>query len=260
MSRNLVSIAAPILVLTVFAAPATSAPLLFEWSGTDENSSPFTVTYTVRNVQNGESGFDQNTFDSTGLFTSTETTTDTQVVTDVTGDIFGGTYTLPTANPFDPYLFVITDDDGGNTLIDMFAGSDNSDIGLTFDGALVDWVALRGVADFAFIDPSTATSYTDLFPVGTYAISVPTVNDFMGEVLYNGNNDFVRLTPTSLTISLLSDSNPPTTPVPEPASLALLGLGLAGLGLRARRRRSPKRFDSAIHIPPAAISGADIKE
>jgi hypothetical protein len=220
------------IVAALTATPVFAAPLQFDWSGVDSNDDPFSITYSVRDVQNGETGFNSNEFNTTGLFTGTETTTDTQVITNVTGDIFAGTYAFPTATSFDPYDYVATRDVGGNTVIRIFAGSDSSDIGLTYNGAPVDWVVVEGIANLPFISPATATSFAELFPVGTYTI-LPPDQTFPSEVTYNFNSEFITLIPTTLTISRASDT--PANAVPEPATAALLGLG--ALGLLARRRR-----------------------
>jgi MYXO-CTERM domain-containing protein len=180
---------------------------------------------TVTNVQNGESGFNVNDFDATGLFTTTETTTQKLVVTNVTGDIFGGSYTLPTANSDDPYQFVETQNDNGNTVIGIFAGADSSNIGLTFNGQLVNWVIFESTANLPYVDPSTATSFADLFPVGTYSLTGQTGQSFTGDLTYNDFNSDLDLIPNSLTISV----------IPEPTSVGLAMLGLGGLALLRRR-------------------------
>lgn len=52
-----------------FGAPALAGPpLLFEWSGTDGQSGPFAVGFTVTDVQEGEIGYEISDFGSTILF------------------------------------------------------------------------------------------------------------------------------------------------------------------------------------------------
>jgi len=213
------------LAVTLAATPAlASQPLLFEWSGVDENSNPFAVAFTVADVQNGEPGYEFNDFANfiPILYINTETTGQSQVVTDVTSDAFGGTFATPSANAFDPYFFIEAEENGTDTALEILAGADTSDIGVTFGGAAINRVWATGTIDLPFSDPALASSVSDLFPAGTYAVTPHP--SLVSEVVYDNSNQFFVPTFDTLTISV----------VPEPATLALLGLG--GLALIRRRR------------------------
>jgi hypothetical protein len=222
-ARNPIIIACLAIAGLVLATPAlASNPLLFEWSGVDEDNNPFTISYTVTDVQSGEAGYDSNFFDASGWDVSTEEVGEKQVITDMGGDVFAGTYTYPTTTTSDPYYYLSAYEDSGDTYIYMLGGADNSNIGLTYDGNPVLWVEIAGTADYAFIDPTTATSLADIFPVGTYTITPDDFFDgFGGQIVMDSSAQLIS--PTSLTISV----------IPEPTSLALLGLG----GLAMLRRR-----------------------
>jgi hypothetical protein len=151
---------------------------------------------------------------------NTEQVGEKQIITDVASARFGGTYTYPTADVGDPYFLVDAFDDGGQTAVFVLAGADSTNIGLTYDGDAIERIQAAGTASFGYVDPSTATSLADVFPVGTYSLTAHPIS--INEVVHTGG--FFDPAFTSLTISV----------IPEPTSLALLALG--GLAMLRRRR------------------------
>lgn len=217
------------IVAALTAIPAFAAPLLFEWSGVDSNDDPFAVTLTVTDAQNGDTGYDSIDFGDPGNFeVVTEELGQTQIISNVTSTTLGGAFAYPSSTPLDPFGYVLAFDDGGQTYLSMGVGADDSDIGLTFDGNTLAYMQFDGILPLAWVDPTTVSSLSDLFPVGTYAVT----NEFgLFSWPVAGGAEFVS--PTNLTISAAPDT--PANAVPEPATAALVGLG--ALGLLARRRR-----------------------
>ncbi len=207
------------------AAPAlASQPLLFQWSGTDSSNNPFSVAFTITDAQNGDNTYDFNDF-GTSVFVDTETVGQTQIVTDVTSDTLGGTFAYPTSTNSDPYFYISAAPIAGGpgTFLQTYAAADDSNIGLTFNGNVIETLDVNGVPAFAFGDPSTAGSLSDLFPVGTYAV---TSGD--GLIEWNNQSDNEFLTPDTLTISV----------IPAPTTAALLTVGGVALVRRQRTRTS----------------------
>jgi len=213
------TIASTILAITLLATPAlASQPLLFEWSGVDSNSNPFSVAFTVTDVQSSDTNYDVIDFgDPAQVEITTEELTHDQIVTNVTSGTFGGSFTYPSSTLSDPYGFLFSFDNSGVTFLSIGFGADDSDIGLTFNGDAVTYVTFSGDLPLPWVDPTTVNSLSELFPVGTYAVT----GGF-------GNIDSVggtaSPTPDTLTISQ----------IPEPTTAALLGLG--GVALMRRRR------------------------
>ncbi len=208
------------IILALAAAPAlASQPLLFEWSGVDSNNDPFSVAFTVTDAQNGDTGYDFSDFSST-VFVATEAIGQSQIVTDVTSDTLGGAFVYPNATNDDPYFFLFASAGAGNTgtYLQIAAGADESNIGLTFNGNVVEYLEVAGELPFAFGDPSTAASLSDLFPAGAYAVT-----DGFGLFSWNAGAGTEFPTPDTLTISV----------IPEPTTAALLAFG--GLALLRRR-------------------------
>jgi hypothetical protein len=215
------------IVAALTATPVFAAPLLFEWSGVDSNDDPFAVTLTVTDVQSTDINYDFIDFgDPSQVEVTTEEIGQDPVVSNVTSTTLGGAFTYPSTTATDPYNYLFAFDNGGNTYLSLIAAADDSDIGLTFNGNALEYMEFAGDLPFAWVDPTTASSLADLFPVGTY-----NVTDGFGNLTWDGGSEFP--TPTSLTISAAPDT--PANAVPEPATAALLGLG--ALGLLARRRR-----------------------
>jgi hypothetical protein len=204
----------------VLATPAlASNPLLFEWSGTDSNNDPFSVAFTVTDVESTATNYDFIDFgDPSQVEVITEELGQDPVVSDVTSTTLGGSFTYPSASATDPYNYLFAFESSGNTFLSLVAAADDSNIGLTYDGNTLEYMEISGTLPFAWVDPTTASSLADLFPVGTYNVTGP-----FGNFDWNGGSE--SPTPTSLTISV----------VPEPTSLALLGLG--GLAMLRRTRR-----------------------
>ncbi|MBK5929059.1 PEP-CTERM sorting domain-containing protein [Halochromatium salexigens] len=215
------------IVAALTATPVFAAPLQFDWSGVDSNDDPFAVTLTVTDAQNGDTGYDLIEFGNPGYVeVVTEELGQTQIISNVTSTTLGGAFAYPSSTPSDPFGYLFAFSSGGQTYLSMGVGAEDSDIGLTFDGNTLADMQFDVILPLAWVDPTTVSSLSDLFPVGTYAVT----NEDGRFSWQEGGED---VSPTSLTISAAPDT--PANAVPEPATAALLGLG--ALGLLARRRR-----------------------
>lgn len=206
--------------IALAAPPAlASNPLLFEWSGTDSNSEPFSVALTVTDVQSSDTNYEFIDFgDPSQVEVYTEELGHDQIITNVTSTTLGGAFTYPNTTTTDPFGYLFAFENNGLTYLSLAVGADDSDIGLTFNGNTLQYIEFSGDLPFAWVDPTTASSLSDLFPVGTYDVT-----GAFGFLAWDSGNGTEYPSPTTLTISV----------IPEPSSIALLALG--GLALLRRR-------------------------
>jgi MYXO-CTERM domain-containing protein len=221
-----------VLSLSLFLGVAAQAQVSFTWSGTytyDDNGSPtpptpFEITFTTADPLIDDPSYAYNFLTSTYFEAGTEDLDDSVLIQNITGDLLGGSWSLPSTTFDDPYDYFYNLEASGDTFVYQYAGQDDSDdIGLTFDGVTVEDLYLEGVIPLPWVDPTGLNRWSDFFTPGTYAVT-----DGVGTIWLDGSPD-IDLVADSLTISV----------IPEPAHFTgiagLLGLGLV-LFLRRRKQ------------------------
>lgn len=164
-------------------------------------------------------------------------TTEPALFTAVGGTGMAGTFidpVGPTGSPFSMVRF------HGTNFIEMFAGADAGNIGLTTlaGTTLTHAIANMNLEGINFVEPATYTNPADYFAgyVGEY-------HAWGGSVgLYGGGFDGATFQVTALSISnsissRISYSDGNVSAIPEPSTYAaLFGLGALGLAFYRRRR------------------------
>jgi hypothetical protein len=222
-----------VLAIALGEASAAHAQISITLSGTATNNTlgytigqPVTFTYTIAS---SFGNYTPSYFDASYNNWYEYHVPADSLFTAVTGTGLTGTYTRPTFDDTDPHSFLQLRknvDGSGYDFMQMSAGSQHGDMGLSVGGELVQSIYMqlsRTGANFAFaatwVEPTTVLSAA----MGTYDPTLGTTYGLTITRTIGGNANFEI---TSMTISA----------VPEPSAYAMFA-GVSALGLAMYRRR-----------------------
>lgn len=231
---------APLLALLASAPPA-SAQIVFTVTATAENT-PGTAAqgytagraYTFAYTLTPDYPVNHNYFPgrNDGWFEK-DITAEPALFTAVGGTGVSGTFIDPVGPEGSPFSMVRVH---GSNFVEMFAGADAGNIGLTTlaGSTLTHAISNMNLEGINFVEPATYTNPADYFAgyLGDYRAWGGSVG------LYGGTFDGATFLVTSLNISNnISTSVSNTTAIPEPSTYAaLFGLGALGLAFWRRHR------------------------